>query len=261
MADKYIDADGKHPQHVWFYPPHLDHRFLDDLITLCNNGYGEIEMHLHHNRMEPFPDTSDTLRRKIEKCIFDYSKYGIFCLPDGTHKFAFIHGDWSLDNSGGPLICGVNDEILILKKMGCFADFTFPSVNICQPRMFNLIYYCKDDPDLPKSYNTGIPVVAGEKPFDVDLMIVTGPVGLRLKTKGKLILPSIESGSFGHLNLPTPDRVDTWVKCNIHIKGRPEWIFVKIHTHGAPEFNHDVNLGRLANNFYEYFCNKFNNLY
>ena len=26
-----------------------------------------------------------------------------------------------------------------------------------------------------------------------------------------------------------------WVAQGIHVAGRPEWIFVKIHTHGAPE--------------------------
>ena len=129
LAEKYFDADGKPPQHTWFYPPHLDHTFLKDLVCLCKRGYGDIEMHLHHNHMEPFPDTSETLKAKIKKCIDDYSKYGIFCLPDGSRKYAFIHGDWSLDNSAGSEICGVNDEITILKETGCYADFTFPSVN------------------------------------------------------------------------------------------------------------------------------------
>ena len=258
MAEKYRDADGKPPQHTWFYPPHLNHIFLKDLVGLCNSNYGEIEMHLHHNHMEPFPDTSETLRAKIKKCIDDYSKYGIFCLPDGTKRFAFIHGDWSLDNSGGPKICGVNDEILILKEMGCFADFTFPSVNKCQAKMINTIYYCKDDPKLPKSYDSGVPVTVGNIPLDVDLMMITGPIGIRLKRKGKLLWPAIESGSFGYQNKPTPQRVDTWIKTNIHVNGRPEWVFVKIHCHGGPEINHDVAFGEQAKDIYKYLLNKYN---
>jgi len=257
MADRYKDGDGKPPQHTWFYPPHLDHRFLEDLVSLSKSGYGEIEMHLHHNHMEPFPDTSETLRGKIQKCMDDYSKYGIFCLPDGSRRFAFIHGDWSLDNSAGPEICGVNDEITILKETGCFADFTFPAINKCQPKMVNTIYYCKDDPNAPKSYDCGIPVAVGRRPKDVDLMMITGPIGLRWSGNG-LISPAIESGSFGYLNRPTPKRVDKWVHTNIHIQDRPEWVFVKIHTHGGPEFNHDVNFGSDAEAMYEYFCSKYN---
>jgi hypothetical protein len=33
----------------------------------------------------------------------------------------------------------------------------------------------------------------------------------------------------------TQRRVDSWVSQAIHLEGRPEWIYVKVHTHGAPE--------------------------
>jgi len=257
MSENFQDADGRHPQHTWFYPPHLDHCFLEDLVGLCRAGYGEVEMHLHHNHMEPFPDTSITLRGKIQKCLDDYSKFDIFCLPNGDQKFAFIHGDWSLDNAAGPKICGINDEITILKELGCFADFTFPSINKCQPKMVNCIYYCKDNPTAPKSYDIGIPVVAGVKSIDVDLMMITGPIGLRWNEKN-FGLPAIESGSFGYLNRPTPKRIDVWVNTHIHVRGCPDWVFVKIHTHGGPRFNHDVNFGNDANVMYSYLCSKYN---
>jgi hypothetical protein len=29
--------------------------------------------------------------------------------------------------------------------------------------------------------------------------------------------------------------VRSWVEQGIHVEGRPEWVFVKVHTHGAPE--------------------------
>src|ERR1017187_9759745 len=31
----------------------------------------------------------------------------------------------------------------------------------------------------------------------------------------------------------TSRRVDAWMRANIHVEGRPEWRFIKIHTHGA----------------------------
>lgn len=260
MADKYKDTDGRCPQHTWFYPPHLDHIFLKDLVKLCKSGYGDIEMHMHHNHMEPFPDTSETLSNKINKCVEDYSKIGIFCLPDNSKKFAFIHGDWSLDNSGGSDICGVNNEIEILKNAGCFADMTFPSVNKCQPNMVNSIYYCTDDPQLPKSYNKGVTVAVGKKqPKNADLMMITGPIGIRKKTgKFGLPLPAIESGSFGKNNKVTNKRVDFWVRQNICVEGKPDWVFIKIHTHGGPGFNHDVNFGIEGHAMYDYLCQKYN---
>jgi len=42
---------------------------------------------------------------------------------------------------------------------------------------------------------------------------------------------------------PTPERVDAWVKTGIHVQGRPEWVFVKVHTHGTQERDMDTLLG------------------
>src|SRR5262249_24038379 len=32
---------------------------------------------------------------------------------------------------------------------------------------------------------------------------------------------------------PSPTRLDLWLRANIHVKGRPEWIFVKLYTHAV----------------------------
>ena len=66
FAKDFIDSDGYHPRHTWFYPPHYyTEENIQKLLGLCKQGFGEIEMHLHHNRMEPFQDTSETLKQKI----------------------------------------------------------------------------------------------------------------------------------------------------------------------------------------------------
>jgi hypothetical protein len=31
----------------------------------------------------------------------------------------------------------------------------------------------------------------------------------------------------------TPQRVDAWITTRIHVLGKPDWIIVKVHTHGA----------------------------
>lgn len=257
IARKHKDADGRFPQHTWFYPPHHEHGFLETLVQLCRQEYGEIEMHLHHNHMNPFPDTEETLRAKIIKCIEDYSKYGIFCLPDGSKAFCFIHGDWSLDNSRGNKFCGVNNEISILKECGCFADFTFPSLGKTQPAMINKIYYAKDDPDKPKSYNTGKELFVGGKPWG-DLLIIQGIIGLRWKSRTHRFRPSIESSSLDKSNYPFQGRTDYWIKNGIRIKGRPNWLFVKLHTHGAREDTWDSLLGDRAEAMFSYLEKKYN---
>ncbi len=245
FADRHRDSDGKPIQHTWFYPPHLDHSLLPYIVELCQAGYGDVEMHLHHNHMEPFPDTSDTLRAKILKCIEDYNKYGIFLQPNGRSRFGFVHGDWSLDNSAGDHICGVNDELTILQKCGCYADFTFPTLTRCQPAMVNSFYYAIDDPLSPKSYNKGLPVMCGKEPPISGMMIIQGIIGIRWNKSKKHKL-AIEYSDLDYNNPPTPKRADYWVKNAIHIKGEPNWKFIKLHTHGGREIRFGANFGEPA---------------
>jgi hypothetical protein len=63
--------------------------------------------------------------------------------------------------------------------------------------------------------------------------------------------PRIESAALDATDPPSPARVHDWVRQNIHIEGRPEWVFVKVHTHGAPERNADALLGAAAISMHE----------
>jgi len=232
MADKFLDADNQKPRHSWFYPPHHDLKFLKTLVELCKRGYGEIEMHLHHNHMFPFPDTAETLKSKILKCVEDYSEYGIFCLPGGGRKFAFIHGDWSLANARGKDYCGINNEIDILKDCGCYADFTFPSLGVSQPALINRVYYGLNYSGGPKSYNWGEEVVVN-KIVNNRLLLIPGILGLRRDRNKRKLLPVIESSNIDRVDYLDESRVDYLAANAIRIKGRPNWLFIKLHTHGA----------------------------
>lgn len=142
-------------------------------------------------------------------------------------KFAYIAGNWALDNGrDDPQFSGVNDEIVTLSKHGCYADFTFPAIGCtAQPEKVNSIYYAEDDPLKPKSYNTGIDVVVGGSESG-DLMIVEGPIFLDWKKS------YLESGAIEFFQPYLKDRLQYWEKAHVHVKGRPEWIFFKLHTHG-----------------------------
>ena len=65
-----------------------------------------------------------------------------------------------------------------------------------------------------------------------DLLIIQGPLGLNWKSRKWGFLPRLENGALTRVNPPTTERVDLWVRQGIHVIGRPEWIFVKVHTHG-----------------------------
>ena len=243
MASQHRDADGRPPQHTFFYPEeeYLPEH-LDKIAALCANGYGEIEFHLHHDN-----DTPGNFRTTISR--FNellHARHG--ALPrdprTGQLRFGFIHGNWSLDNSRADgRWCGLNNELILLRELGCYADFTLPSApSETQTRTINAIYYATDDPHCPKSHNTGTPVKAGGQASG-DLMIVQGPLGLDWKRRRKGIMPRIENADVRHSCPPTPERIDAWIRTGIHVEGRPEWVFVKIHTHGTQERDMDTLLG------------------
>ena len=37
---------------------------------------------------------------------------------------------------------------------------------------------------------------------------------------------------------------------NIHVKGKPDWIFVKLHTHGGFKENFEHKFGTIADKFF-----------
>ena len=53
----------------------------------------------------------------------------------------------------------------------------------------------------------------------------------------------IENADITGANPPAAERVHSWVAQNIHVQDRPEWVFVKVHTHGTQEAHADALLG------------------
>lgn len=232
LANKHKDSAGNIPTRSWFIPPHYHkNNYLRDVVSLCEKGYGEVELHLHHGKHQP--DTSENLKETIELCIAEYSKFGIFGHEDGVKKYGFIHGDWALDNSRNGHFCGVNDEISILNQTGCYADYTFPSPNEASPNQVNSIFYALDDPMQPKSHNRGNTVEKGGEKGG-DLMIIQGPTYPYFKNKMPWSL-RISGDEINGTSIVTKDRIDACINTGVSIKGKDDWVVVKMHTHGATD--------------------------
>ncbi len=260
LASRHRDADGVPPQHTFFFPPHYDNfGHLEKLVGLCSLGFGEVEMHLHHDRQEPWPDDETSLRKKICDCLEDFSRCGVFCLPDGSKTYGFIHGDWALANSRkGGAHCGVNDEVTILLETGCYADFTFPVSNESQPRLANTFFYGNSRKDQPKGYDaSATPAHAGKTPAK-GLLFIQGILGLRWRSRTHSFRPSLEQSNISIADVPSAQRIDYWVSKRVRVPGRPNWQFVKIHTHGAREEDRKVLLGQLADDMYSYLESAYN---
>jgi hypothetical protein len=264
LASKHKDSDGIHPQHTFFFPPHYDaHDHLGKIVNLCSQGFGEVEMHLHHDRQEPWPDDELSLKKKIIDCIENYSRYGVFCLPDGSKKYGFIHGDWALSNSlKGGEHCGVNDELSILEETGCYADFTFPISNEAQPKLANTIFYGQSCSSYPKGYNKYHSTAKVGNTGKKGLLFIQGIIGLRWKSRIHLFKPSIEQSNISSRDIPSPARIDYWINKGAHIKGQPNWIFVKIHSHGASaeKGDREILLNEKSDRMFSYLEEDYNDM-
>jgi len=244
LARRHADSDGRPPRPSFFYPAEAYRtEVLERLAGFCRAGFGEVELHLHHDG-----DTSAGLDEKLAQAKRDFARHGLLARnrpPNGAVRFGFVHGNWALDNSRPDgKWCGVNDELDVLRRAGCYADFTLPSApSAAQTRKVNSLYYACDDPRRPKSHDTGRDAAVGGN-ADGELLIVQGPLTLNWRRRKYGLLPRIENGELSASNPPTPQRAQLWVREAIGVRGRPDWVFVKVHTHGAKPSNADVLLGQ-----------------
>ncbi|MGP1664995.1 MAG: hypothetical protein ACTS5I_03580, partial [Rhodanobacter sp.] len=258
MAARHRDADDRPPQHSFFYPEEeYTEEHLDKLAALCSDGFGEIEIHLHHDN-----DTEANFVTTMSRfCTLLHERHGALSRDpvSGELRFAFVHGNWSLDNSRADgRWCGINNELILLRQLGCYADFTLPSApSDTQTSTINAIYYATDDPQRPKSHDTGVMVRTGGTASG-DLMIIQGPLGLNWRQRKFGLIPRIENADVRRSCPPTPERVDAWVKTGVHVEGRPEWVFVKVHTHGTQDHDMDTLLGAPVHAMHDHLEQRYN---
>jgi hypothetical protein len=244
LAGEYRDADAAPPKHTFFYPiEQYDAEIVGDLAELCHASGSEAEVHLHHA-----DDTAENLHRTLEQGIERFAGHGLLSRnAAGALRYGFVHGDWALDNSHPQgRHCGVRNELRVLRETGCYADFTLPSApERTQTRTINSVYYARGT-DRPKSHDCGRRVRANrqtQSARDDELLLVQGPLALNWRRRKYGLLPRIENGDLTAANPPTRERLRLWLDCRIAVEGRPNWLFVKLHTHGAKPENMRMLLG------------------
>ncbi len=251
LFDRFRDSDGFPPRYSFFYPiDEYEPEYLDMLAGLCRAGYGEVEVHLHHDN-----DTGENLRRTL--LAFKHTlaeRHGLLSRDKETGEvvYGFIHGDWALDNSRcDGRCCGVNNELDVLRETGCYADFTLPSApSETQTRKINSIYWAVDDPHHPKSHDTGTDLGTGPRPEN-GLLMIQGPLLLDWRRRKFGLVPRVENACLQKSQPPCEKRLDLWLRACVNIPIRPNLLFVKLHTHGVNEPNQDVLLGEPMVRFHE----------
>ncbi len=235
----FRDADGRSPRHSFFYPgEQYAPELLEPLAELARDGHGEVEVHLHHDG-----DTEATLERSLRETLDNFAGHGHLSRdPDGRLRYAFIHGNWCLANARRDgRWCGVDAELPLLHRTGCYADFTFPAApDESQPGIVNEIYWPTGDLSRRRAYEQGARARVGDRRWD-RILFIEGPLGLA--TRRHRIPVWVENGQLDAATPPSARRVRSWVASDIHVEGRPDWVFVKVHTQGAPEKNAASLLG------------------
>jgi hypothetical protein len=227
MAPRHRDSTGRPFQHTWFYPgEQFNVALLSILRQLMADGLGEVEFHYHHEN-----ETAESLSVGLKNAIAGFQTFGFLKTIDGRTAFAFVHGNEGLDNADGER-CGVNDELRLLRSLGCFADYTFPAVyHRAQPPFVNTLYAARDDPG-PKSYRTAWPLL-DLKRGAADLMIFQGPLVLAPSWNLRRLFIDVDDGNI-HAAMPaSATRVKRWVNARVHVAERPDWVFVKVFAHGV----------------------------
>jgi hypothetical protein len=246
LAGGFRDSSGRHPRHSFFFPgEQYDPTLVEPIAEMVEMGLGEMEIHLHHEN-----DTRQSLRSSLEKTIAALATHGLVPQLRGKPAWAFIHGNWCLANARRDgRMCGVDDELPLLHELGCYADFTFPAArDESQPGIVNAIYYPRGDVARRRAYEDAERVRVGSPRLE-RLMLIQGPLALSRRPGTARI--RIDGGSLDWSDPPTADRLRTWVRQGVSVDGRPEWVFVKVHTHGAIERNADVLLGDAMLRFHE----------
>jgi hypothetical protein len=253
LIEPFRDHDGHSPKHTFFYPvEQYDPDLLAPLAELCRATGSEVEIHLHHDR-----DTPAGFREALERGKEDLARHGLLARDrDGSIRFAFIHGNWALNNTHPEgRGCGVDEEIGILRASGCYADFTMPSApSPTQSRVVNRIVYLADLPRR-RAYDASIEAAVGRAtPLRDDpgrLLAIPGPLALNWKRRKWGLLPRIENGDLTGANPPTLLRLRLAAGLRVSVTGNPGWVFVKWHTHGGIEPNSGTLLGEPMRRFHE----------
>jgi hypothetical protein len=246
VVDRLRDQDGRPLVHTYFYPAEqYDEEIIEMLAAHCHAGWGETEIHLHHGMFEP--DTAQNTRRQLVE-FRDHLALRHRCLSveEGSTlpRYAFVHGNFALANSAGGKFCGVDSEMQILAETGCYADFTMPSSvwHPAQVAKINSVYECGLPLDQPLPHRNGRDLAVGRMPQTLPLM-VQGPLVTDLERSVRRMRPVIENGAIAGSTPMTLHRLELWKRARVHVAGRPEWLFIKVHCHSMDPMQQNSVIG------------------
>jgi hypothetical protein len=253
-ADPWRDHDGRPFVHTYFCPAEqYEEGLLEMIAEHCHSGWGETEIHLHHGI--PDPDTAENTRSLLTD-FRDRLAFRHRCLAveegSGQPRYCFVHGNFALANSADGRMCGVDSEMKVLAETGCYADFTLPTAPLhsAQIAKMNSLYECGLPLDEAAPHRTGTDLRTGRAPGIFPLM-VQGPLLVDFGRSWRALRLQLETGAITPRNPMSLDRLALWKQARVHVAGRQDWLFIKLHCHSMDPTQKDVVVGHPFRKFLE----------
>jgi hypothetical protein len=246
------DSDGRPFTHTYFYPAEqYNYAQVDRLAQMCHSGWGEIEVHLHHGIGKPATEEETRERLFTFRNALAY-RHGCLAYDGGSRepKYIFVHGNFALANSTRGRGCGVDNEMQVLAETGCYADLTYPAsvFHPAQVAKLNSIYECALPFQERAPQRRGRDLQVGHSvtrfPF-----LIQGPWMFDWDRTSRSGFGRIENGALTGVNPPSLRRLALWKKAAVAVQGRPDWIFIKLHTHGMDPNDMETILGEPMQQF------------
>jgi hypothetical protein len=246
LFENFRDAEGRPFVHTYFYPAEqYEQSLVARLAEHCHKGWGEIEIHLHHG--VGTPDSAENTRRQLtefrDRLAHDH---GCLCYWDNPTqpRYAFVHGNFALANSNHGIGCGVDSEMQILAETGCYADMTLPSgaYHGAQTSKINSIYECGLPLEEQAPHRRGRDLERG-RAAQIFPIMVQGPLLLDFRPGRASKWLGIENSALTGPSPATLHRLASWKRAAISVKGRPDWLFIKLHCHSMDPRHEDAMLG------------------
>ena len=223
-----VDSYGNRFVYNWFYPfDQRNDRVLQRLQQEVEQGAGELEFHWHKPCL-----TEQEYQLQLTEAVRWFNQFGAFKAKaeisnkqKAAPRFAFIAGNWDLDNGRGTG-CGIDNEISQLVKAGGYMDMTYSTLGSpAQPRnIINQLYYVQDTNEA-RSYEQGTRVKVGKPAANSPFLMFQGPLSFHWDL-------TFEYGALESYAVPSLKRIKRWLDSHIHVEDKPQWSFVKLYSHG-----------------------------
>ena len=246
-VESWRDHCGRPFAHTYFYPAEqYDKGLLDLLANHCRDGWGEIEVHLHHG--SEVADTAENTRYQLISFRDTLARtHGALSYLEGSSlpRYAFVHGNFALANSARGRDCGVDSEMQVLSQTGCYADLTLPTAffHPAQIGKINSLYECTAPLTKRAAHRRGKDLKAGRCPT-VFPLIVQGPLLLGFDWANRDRYLKLDNGALTGTKPPSLERLRGWKQAAVHVRGKPDWLFIKLHCHSMDPTQHEAVLGR-----------------